>query len=318
MAHELEMRKNGTACLVYVGDVPWHGLGVRVSEHMTPAEIQEAAGLNWTVEKYPACAVINGEVVDIGRSALARSSDGHILDIVSDDWNPVQNNEAFEFFNEFIAAGDMEMNTAGSLKGGQIVWALAKVKKSFELFKGDLIESYLLFSNFHRYGHSTDARFTPTRVVCNNTLSMALGSSVERMVKVSHRKVFDPDNVKQMLGIAADRLEYYKETAQFLGSKKAKDEDIIDYFTRIFPVSGASSKEVSKKAAKAMELLHTQPGAEFAEGTWWQPVNAVTYMVDHLNGRTPDSRLTSAWYGQGKNLKNKAMELAVEMAEASA
>jgi len=317
MAHEIEL-VDGKPAIVYVGDVPWHGLGVRVSEHMSPAEIRAVAQIDWTVAKHPACCVINDEVVDIGRSALVRSSDGRILDIVSDDWNPVQNDEAGDFFNEFVAAGDMEMHTAGSLKGGQIVWYLAKVKKSFELFKGDIIESYLLFSNFHKYGYSTDVRFTPTRVVCNNTLSMALGSTAERMVKVSHRQVFDPDNVKQLLGVADERLEYYKETAQFLGSKKAKDEDIVEYFTRIFPVSSASSKELSNKASKAIELLHTQPGAEFAEGTWWQPVNAVTYMVDHLNGRTADSRLTSAWYGQGKNLKNKAMELAIEMAEASA
>lgn len=319
MAHEIE-EINGKAQMAYAGDVPWHGLGVKVPADLTPTQMLDAAGLNWSVEKVPAYAKIAGKQVAVGQSALVRSSDNSILDVVSDDWNPVQNEEAFDFFNEFVAAGDMEMHTAGSLKNGTIVWGLAKVKESFELFKGDKIDSYLLFSNFHRYGFSTDVRFTPIRVVCNNTLTLSLNSSVERMAKISHRKVFEPSNVKEMLGIATHKLAKYKEMASFLGSKKAKEEDIIEYFCRIFPVSGSSEnkrKEVSKNALTAYESLHTQPGAEYAEGTWWQPFNAVTYLTDHLAGRSADTRLASAWYGSNKTLKTKALELAIEMAEAS-
>lgn len=319
MAHMIEM-VNGKAQMAYAGDVPWHGLGTKVPADLTPAQMLEAAGLDWTVEKIPAFAKVDGKQVAIGQSALVRSMDNAILDVVSDDWNPVQNEEAFDFFNEFVAAGDMEMHTAGSLRDGQIVWGLAKVKESFELFKGDQIDSYLLFSNFHKYGFSTDVRFTPIRVVCNNTLTLSLNSKVERMVKISHRKVFDPVNVKEMLGIATDKLAKYKEMAQFLGSKKAKDEDIVEYFQRIFPVTGSNEnkkKEVSKNAQIAMDILHTQPGAEYAEGTWWQPFNAVTFMTDHVIGRTADTRLTSAWYGYNKGLKTKALETAIEMAEAA-
>jgi len=317
MAHEIEIL-NGKTQMAYAGDTPWHGLGVSVPADLTPDQMLEAAGLNWSVEKVPAYAKVAGQDVKIGQSALVRSMDNKILDVVSDDWNPVQNAEAFEFFNEFVAAGDMEMHTAGSLKDGQIVWGLAKIKESFELFKGDQIDSYLLFSNFHKYGFSTDVRFTPIRVVCNNTLTLSLNSAVERMVKISHRKVFQPDNVKQLLGVATDKLAKYKDMAQFLGSKKAKDEDIVEYFTRIFPVSGsAKSKEISKNAEIAMDILHTQPGSEYAEGTWWQPFNAVTYLTDHLAGRSADTRLTSAWYGYHKGVKTKALELAIEMAEAA-
>lgn len=319
MAHEIE-HVNGKAQMAYAGNVPWHGLGVKVPADLTPEQMLEAAGLNWTVEKIPAFAEVGGKQVKIGQSALVRSFDDKILDVVSDDWNPVQNEDAFEFFNEFVSAGDMEMHTAGSLKGGQIVWGLAKVKESFELFKGDQIDSYLLFSNFHKYGFSTDVRFTPIRVVCNNTLTLSLNSKVERMVKISHRKVFDPGNVKEMLGIATDKLAKYKEMAQFLGSKQAKNENIVEYFKRVFPVTGSNEnkqKEISKNAQTALEILHTQPGAEYAEGSWWQPFNAVTYLTDHLAGRSVDTRLTSAWYGYNKGLKTKALELAVEMAEAS-
>lgn len=322
MAHEIEFI-DGIAQMAYVGETPWHGLGKSVPADLTPEQMLEAAGLNWEVKKYPTFAVLDesdpDSVIETGQSALVRLSDKKMLDVVSDDWNPVQNAEAFEFFNEFVMAGDMEMHTAGSLKGGQIIWGLAKIKESFELFKGDKIDSYLLFSNFHKYGFSTDVRFTPIRVVCNNTLTLSLHSKVERMVKISHRKQFNPADVKDMLGIATDKLQKYKEMAQFLGSKKAKTENIIEYFERIFPLTTKSEEENkrSKNANIALSIIDTQPGAEYAQGTWWQPFNAVTFMTDHVVGRSNDSRLTSAWYGYNKGLKTKALELAVEMAEAA-
>ena len=94
----------------------------------------------------------NGELVPTGQKSLVRSTDGKILTNVGENWTPVQNEEAFNFFGEYVLAGNMEMHTAGSLKGGQMVWALAKVKDSFELFGGDKVDSYLLFSNPHQYG----------------------------------------------------------------------------------------------------------------------------------------------------------------------
>lgn len=317
MAHEIEFI-NGRAQMAYVGEVPWHGLGTSVPADLTPAQMLEAAGLDWTVEKVPAFATVAGAQVPVGKSALVRSMDSEILDVVSDDWNPVQNQEAFEFFNDFVAAGDMEMHTAGSLKGGQIVWGMAKIRDSFELFGGDRVEGHLLFSNFHKYGHSTDVRFTPTRVVCRNTLAVALGTSESNFCKISHRRVFDGDSVKQMLGVASDKLATYKEMASYLGSKRYDNENIVEYFTRVFPVNGADAKrEVSKNAALAQEVLIGQPGGHYAEGTWWQAFNAVTYMTDHLIGRSADSRLVSAWYGSNKALKTKALETAIEFAEAA-
>ena len=317
MAHELEM-VNGVAQMAYAGDVPWHGLGKKVSPDLTPLQMLDEAGLNWTVRKQPAFVSIDEESVSIDRSALIRSSDNKILDVVSNDWNPVQNEEAFEFFNDFIGAGEMQMHTAGSLKGGTIVWALAKVNESFELFKGDKIDSYLLFSNFHKYGYSTDVRFTPIRVVCNNTLSLSLSSAVERMAKISHRRQFNPDETKLMLGVAKDKLIQYKEMAEFLGSKMYKEETLVQYFQRVFPLNtNDNNKELSRNAARALSVVNTQPGAEYAEGSWWTAFNAVTYMTDHLVGRSVDSRLASSWYGINKGVKTKALELAVEYAEAA-
>ena len=318
MAHLVET-------MAYAGEVPWHGLGVKVPADLSPDQMLTQAGLDWAVEKKPAFVEIENKRILTGWNALTRSSDNSILDIVSNDWNPVQNHDAFKFFNEYCVAGDMEMHTAGSLKNGQIVWALAKVKESFELFKGDQVDSYLLFTNPHKFGQAIDVRFTPIRVVCNNTLTLSLAADTKSVVKVNHRAVFDAEKVKEMLGIATHKLAKYKEMAQFLGSKQFKEESVKDYFKVIFPSLSDQSKpharaaniDMSRAASKAMEVLYTQPGFKYAEGTWWQPFNAVTYLTDHVLGRSSDSRLASAWYGANKNLKIKALEEAVRFAEAA-
>lgn len=316
MAHMVET-------MAYAGEVPWHGLGVQVPADLSPAQMLDKAGLDWTVEKVPAFANIGNKQVNVGWSALVRSSDEQVLSVVSNDWNPVQNHEAFEFFHEYCAAGDMEMHTAGSLRNGQIVWALAKIKDSFELFKGDQVDSYLLFTNPHKFGQSIDVRFTPIRVVCNNTLTLSLEQKADRVVKKSHRTQFDAAMVKEQLGIATDKLAKYKEMAQFLGSKRYTEGSLTDYFNKIFPVlaynkeKGPQRKELSKSATRALEIIDTQPGAEYARGSWWQAFNAVTYLTDHEIGRSVDTRLQSAWFGPNKNLKVKALETAVAMAEAA-
>jgi len=321
MAHELEMI-NGVAQMAYAGDVPWHGLGTKVSNDLTPQQMLEAAGLDWKVNTQPCFTMIDDKRVKIGKQALVRDMDNKILDIISDDWKPMQNQEAFEFFNDFVAAGDMEMHTAGSLKDGKIVWALAKVSESFELFGGrDKVDAFLHFTNPHSYGQSIDVRFTPIRVVCNNTLTLSLRTQSKNMVKVSHRREFDAELVKETLGVAKHKLQSYKEMAQFLSTKRYTNESIVEYFTRVFPVmtsKEASKKELSKSAKLALEdALQNQPGAEFGEGTFWAAFNTVTFMTDHLIGRSADTRLQSAWYGANQGLKTRALELAMEMADAA-
>jgi phage/plasmid-like protein (TIGR03299 family) len=318
MAHELEI-VNGVAQMAYAGQTPWHGLGKQVPSDLTPEQMLQAAGLDWKVYTAPVYAEVAGKRIDLPKQVLVRDRDHKVLDVISDDWIPMQNSDAFEFFDEFIAAGDMEMETAGSLKDGNIVWALARIKNSFELFNGkDVVNGYLHFTNPHQYGRSIDVRFTPIRVVCNNTLTLSLNTKTENFVKVSHRREFLVDEVKQALGIASDKLAKYKEMAQFLSTKRFTGEKIEEYFARVFPVATSkadSRKEISKAHRIVRECVDTQPGAELGEGTWWQAFNAVTYYTDHLAGRSQDTRLQSAWYGSNKNLKAKALELAVEMAD---
>lgn len=310
MAHLIET-------MAYAGEVPWHGLGKEVPADLSPEQMLTTAGLDWTVDKVPAFIEVNGTKTFTGRHALVRSTDNTILDVVTDDWNPVQNQEAFEFFNDFVHTGDMEMHTAGSIKKGQVVWALAKIRDGFELFGGDEVKGYLLFTNPHKFGQSIDIRFTPIRVVCNNTLTLALDQKVSNSYKCNHRKSFDGDVAKEMLGIAKDKLQTYKDMAQFLGSKRYKEDKVKEYFATIFPTLSKEEGKISRNAIQAMDVLVKQPGAKFAEGSWWQPFNAVTFMTDHLLGRTNETRIQSAWFGPNKSLKLKALEKAVEFAEAA-
>lgn len=322
MAHELEILENGEASMAYVGETPWHKLGKRVPADVSPQQMLKAANLDWTVEKRQLFFKSDSGPVLTNSHALVRSTDEKVLTVISDKWNPVQNIEAFEFFNDFVVAGDMAMHTAGSLRNGKMVWAMAEIKESFELFGGDKVEGYLLFSNPHEFGRSIDIRFTPVRVVCNNTLTMALGSGHKFAVKVNHRAKFDGDMVKETLGVAKDQLQRYKEQAQFLGQKKYNKETIVEYFNRVFPSMSKDDEKlsntlepISRQAQDALAVVHTQPGAHFAEGSWWQAFNAVTYLTDHKLGRSQDSRLNSAWYGVNRVKKEKALTLALEYAE---
>ena len=179
MSHEVET-------MAYAGELPWHGLGVEVHNDLTPQQMMQKAGVDWEVHEVESYVEFKGDYLPTGQKSLIRETDGKILTNVGKDWHPCQNETAFEFFNEYVLAGDMEMHTAGSLRGGQYVWALAKVKESFDLFGGDQVDSYMLFSNPHVYGKSIDVRFTPIRVVCNNTLTFALDQASQRAIKVGH------------------------------------------------------------------------------------------------------------------------------------
>ena len=315
MSHELEI-VDGVAKMAYVGAKPWHGLGVELEEGVTPKEMMVAAGLDWEVEKVNMYYGMMDEIKVETKQALIRKTDQKLLDIVGVDWNPVQNVEAFNFFDSFCKQGQMTMHTAGSLVDGKRVWALAKIASDFELFSGDKVEGFLLFSNPHKFGQAVDIRFTPVRVVCNNTLTLSLGSAAQNAVKLNHRREFEPEGVKQVLGLASQHMDEYKETAQFLGSKQVSDDEFKRFLTEIFGESKKDDK-LTRSAQMAYDVLDTQPGAEFARGSWWSALNAVTYVTDHQLGRAGDTRLNSIWYGATRTKKIEAVKKAVEYAEAA-
>lgn len=319
MSHEIETiayaHKTGSNQDSY--QTPWHGLGVPVSNDLTPAQMLDKAGLNWNVVRAPCYADVDGEKIYTGKDVLYRDSDKRILTHTSEDWHEVQNSVFADFFTEFVLEGKMEMNTMGSLRQGNMVWGLAKIKDSFDAVKNDTVDSYLLFSNPHEYGRCIDIRFTAIRVVCNNTLTLALEKRGDLAVRLNHRTKFDAELVKKALNLSKGKMSSYKEMAQYMSKKKFTVEALAQYYKEVFPTLSKNDPTKSSRPAQiAQECLDTQPGAKYAKGSWWQAYNSATFTIDHLMGRSPDTRLQSAWYGVNRQRKLVALNKAIEYCDA--
>src|SRR5580765_5315597 len=149
MSHMLEKLEDGSYSMAYAGETPWHGLGQRVGDNLSPREMLKAAGLDWTTEVIPTYFTYNKKRQATGDAALIRANDGKLLDTVTQDWNPVQNIDAADFFQTYVDEAGAKMHTAGSIEDGRKVWFLAKLDQdAFSLFRGkDVVDPYLLFTN---------------------------------------------------------------------------------------------------------------------------------------------------------------------------
>jgi phage/plasmid-like protein (TIGR03299 family) len=254
--------------------------------------------------------------ISTGMTALVRDTDDRVLTHVSSKWNPVQNKQAFDFFDEFVNAGDMHMHTAGSLQDGKRIWALAKIQDGIKLFGKDDIENYLLFCNPHLHGASVQVKTTNIRVVCNNTLTASLDTASDVDVKFTHRTEFDPEVAKKAVFVAKERLQEFKTYAEFLGSKRYTEADVNACLQEIFKNHG-SGKRIGKTAQQAYDILETQPGANIRPGTYWNVLNSVTYMTDHVLGKSTDARMASSWFGANARVKDKAVKKVLEYAQAA-
>lgn len=320
MAHALEII-DGVANFAWTGEPAWHGLGQKLPVTATPHQMRRAAKLNWRVEKADLFTTYRGRKIRIeGQKALVRSSDRKVLSVVGDEhWHPVQNEDGFEVFTDFVKKGHMKMSAAGSLHGGKLVWVLAKTQDSFKILKKDLLETYVMLYIPHQYGKAVGMMATPTRVVCKNTFNIALQEGSELHVRYSHRELFSPAEVKDTLEQARQAVNVYKEQAEFIASKRYTDQKLLSFYRKVFPALGekAENKELSLAATKAYSMLEVQPGANLGEGTWWQAFNSVTFCVDHFLGQNDNNRLGSAWFGRGQKQKTLALEQAVAYAKAA-
>lgn len=359
MAHEVET-------MAYANATPWHGLGFPVDDCLTPQRILEAAKLNWDVSRIPLEAALpNGEklasqkhfmLVRNNHDLEIQNVDGKTLPQYMDlgvcgpEYTPFQNKEVFEFFTKFTEAGHMKMETAGSLRRGQMVWALAKINSDFELAGGDKVGGYLLLSNPHIWGKAATAMLTQVRVVCNNTLTWALGEAGKAQFRMPHLNDFASyaEAAEKALGLSLIQMAEFKEQAEFLSSKRMYTQDMHEFLVRVFQpgvlenISTDSAEierteylkklapkelrseiiantDLVRNAVAAEEAIMLAPGAdmESARGTYWGGVNGVTYVVDHMIGRDRDAQLEQAWFGQRASLKRKAVEIGMEMANAA-
>ena len=335
--------------MAYAGEVPWHGLGVQVDSNLTPKEMLVEAGLDWSVSKREIFTYDNADpdksedlIMAPNHSLLVRDSDNTIFGPCGPKFIPTQNEDAFTFFKKFTDAGKMTMETAGSLKDGRQIWGLAKVDESFTLPGDDRVLGNLLVSVSHEWGKSNEIRFTPIRVVCNNTLSMALADKTQPDFKMPHTRAFDADLIKtaeDALGLASNRMKEYKEAAEFLCTKKYNKDTVVSYIADLMQPKLAMQQklleqsktektylaratmldEFQRAPSKVYEALEQQPGANLksSSGTWWGAMNAVTFVVDHKWGHDRDAAMHNAWFGARASLKTKAMTTALDYAKAA-
>ena len=258
MAHEVET-------MAYANEVPWHGLGVKVENDLDAAQMMAQAKVDWQVAIAPNChgpdAVygdndLSGQPIE-GSNHIIRVSDGAVLgpfisgDGSDDDqkgYKLVQNSEMFEFFQEFIDDGSMYMHTAGSLHGGQKVWAMASTKEGFFVDKEKTDEVYnnLLFAIHHTGRNANIALQTPIRVVCANTMRMAL-SGAEDIIKHNHRVAWDEDAreaMKVALGISKTNFGLLEKFAKDCAKRALSGEEEINFFRTVF---GGKTRETDGK-----------------------------------------------------------------------
>ena len=341
MSHEVET-------MAWAGAKPWHGLGVEVDGNLAPLQMQQAAQLDWTVSKRPSYTLDAPEWnEDVGLIQaentfhIVRDSDNRILSHCGRDYIPIQNEDVFKFFKRFTEAGHMTMETAGSLKDGGEIWGLAKIAEDFALAGDDLIKGYLLINQPHIVGKSMTIKLTPIRVVCNNTLTMALQQGGTASFRMPHVKEFGDDVIQaaeNALGLSASAMTEFRKNATLLSQTKAKHSDVLDYVGQIYqPLMIAEYRKeqllrsegkligmqeplkdkLNKFPSLVMDALDQSPGAQLksAKGTWWGALNAVTYVEDHLReSQTPGNALHSAWFGAAAHRKSQALSLAVQRA----
>lgn len=311
--------------MAYVGDTPWHGLGNHLPRKQ-PIEVwQREAGMNWQIQESPvhfkADAV--GHLGSIHsfpeQKVLYRSDTKAPLSVVSQRYQVVQPKEVLEFYRDLTEVSGYELETAGVLKGGRKFWALARTGQNTALKGNDQVNGYLLLATSCDGTLATTATPTTIRVVCNNTLTVALDGTT-RAIKVPHNTRFDAKVVKKQLGIAVSQWDDFMYRMRALAERKVQWHEAMGFFMSVMcdtPINGAlPEKLANERAMRKVQSLYEGRGRgaqlESAQGTAWGLLNAVTEYVDHeRRARSTEYRLDSAWFGQGAALKQKALDAAL-------
>lgn len=297
--------------MFYVRETPWHGLGTRVEEAPTSEEALHLAGLDWTVEQHP--VQLSGGATIPGYKANVRSTDKHVLGIVSDRYKIVQNTEAFSFTDELIG-GDVRYETAGSLQNGKRVWLLAKMPQT--KVAGDEVDPYLCFTNTHDGTGSIRACMTPIRVVCNNTLNLALNTA-NRSWSACHTGNMEDklQEARMCLELADQYMEKLDKRADQLANTNVSEDQIQALLADLFPESEEVTERKKKTIEKSKEefyVCYLRPDiAQFA-GTAWGVINAMSDMVCHSEPHRKTANYQANNWGRimdGHKMLDRTVEL---------
>lgn len=324
-----------------VSGTPWEEIATTIPRNASVDETLDVAGLEWGVEKRPLLVEIaDGELITVPKTfCLMRTDTNEFLSpYMGKSYKPVQNDRAFEVFEQFVRAGDMTMETAGSLLNGKHIWGLAHINNEFILGDGEKIRGYFLLMQSHAYGHALKAMFTAIRFPGGHSMVHPLagvGGSTG-VYSMPHSRVFDNDRIeeiKDLLTKANDSMADLQRKAEFLANTNMTEEDGIFYLANVFdqkliqnskgskvglPKSGAElleSDEASRTLKNVWNMTKDYEGSDLSScnGTAWGYYNTVLYAIDHELGHRVDTRLKSAWVGDGSNLKLQALDIALAL-----
>jgi len=349
MAHEITVRADGTAEAAFAVKPAWHGLGVVFDHPMSSAEALAGAHLDWlVVQREVACIVPEmvptkwGPVEQYryqkikGALANCRSDDGLVLGVVSDQYQVVQNVEAFKFLDELIANHEIEYESAFSLQGGRKVVLLGRLPKVDTVVPGDDSLRYILMSLHH---DGTGAiRFGPCaeRVVCANTYAVALQEGHVKELSIAHKgdvkgKLAQARNI---LNRANQKFDGYALQARALAAHKMSPEEWDTYLDIMCPVPDKRDpdwteqrEERIRKTREDVAVAYLLGDAQRLPGierTAWAAFNAVTEHIDHLPRRgatmqsKAEARFNVCLYGPGRDMKERAFQAAYRFAEPQA
>ncbi|AYX34636.1 phage/plasmid-like TIGR03299 family protein [Burkholderia pseudomallei] len=313
--------------MAYVGQEPWHGLGNKLAPKQPLQTWAKAAGMDWTIEEAEVRFVASNKSLGSihafpEQKVLYRSDNKAPLSVVSARYQVVQPAEILEFYRDLTEHSGFELETAGVLRGGKKLWALARTGQSVALKGNDTVNGYLLLATACDGTLATTAQHTSVRVVCNNTLQIALGDSAGA-VKVGHRSQFDAQTVKRQLGICTSSWNAFMVRMKALSERKMSDAAAEKFLRRVltYPTTNPANRDVlavNERAIKAVAELYSGrgKGADLASasGTAWGLLNAVTEYVDHCRrARSDDHRRDAAWFGSGAALKDRAWEEALKL-----
>ncbi|MEG1092344.1 MAG: DUF932 domain-containing protein, partial [Acinetobacter sp.] len=335
--------------MAYVGETPWHGLGNPLTQNQ-PIEVwAQQAGMDWRIESSNVSYMAQNErgqsiIMPYEEQRVLYRSDTHApLSVVSQRYQEVQPKQILEFYRDLTEQSGFELETAGVLKGGKKFWALARTGQTSALKGKDVSNGYILLATACDGTLATTAQFTSIRVVCNNTLAIALKgqNSSAGVVKVPHSTKFDAEKIKQQLGISVRAWEEHMYEMKQLSQRKVTQQEAAAYFDAVFNNTSLSiaeqdegiiqfyrnvanqnqSKEKSEPNGRAMSKVMTMfngngRGAELssAKDTAYGLLCSITEFADHeRRAMSQDHRLDSAWFGAGAGLKQRGLEQALRM-----
>lgn len=325
MAAELDMT-TGKAGMMFVGNEPWHGLGHRFAEPPTIEQAIPAAGLDWDVLLQPLIAEADADKVADHRryvpaALTVRSDTNAILGVVGPTYKPLQNREMFEWFRPLVQTEQVHLETAGSLYDGKTVWCLAKMdaKNADITGDGDAVAKYLMLSNSHEGDRAVRVGFTPIRIVCWNTLQMAIQDARSKLVKVLHTKGVRTslDELRKVMNLANAQFEATADQYRKLHRKGISKDDLRKYVITVLDLDkpAADDKLTTQAKTKIDAIMEMAISGRGNTGkTLWHAYNGVTEFLSYTSSRTKDVRMDSLWFGEAANLSARALKIAIDLA----